>query len=87
MKLEDAVRGYELFQRREALKVVLHSRGGVSAVRPPPPVIAGAYVGPAVVGVVPGDGVEPSVHGFTDRCLDHLATLGRRECRGERGER
>jgi len=26
--------------------------------------------------VVPGDGVEPSVHGFTDRCLDHLATLG-----------
>jgi hypothetical protein len=28
--------------------------------------------------VVPGDGVEPSVHGFTDRCLDHLATLGRK---------
>ena len=28
-------------------------------------------------GNVPGDGVEPSVHGFTDRCLDHLATLGR----------
>ena len=28
------------------------------------------------VWLVPGDGVEPSVHGFTDRCLDHLATLG-----------
>jgi hypothetical protein len=28
---------------------------------------------------LPGDGVEPSVHGFTDRCLDHLATLG---CKG-----
>jgi hypothetical protein len=30
---------------------------------------------------LPGDGVEPSVHGFTDRCLDHLATLG---CKGFR---
>ena len=60
MSLDDAVRGYELFANREALKVVLDS---LTARR-------------RCCASVPGDELEPSIHGFTDRCLNQLGYPG-----------